>query len=996
MPKTKERDFEDAIEEGLLARGFVKGDPDRFDRARALDVTALFGFLEATQGKPLARLKEIHGDAYQEKILDRLCDLLGKDGMLSVLRRGVDDHGQHLALAFFQPVSGMNPETRALYDQNVLTLTRQVHYSVKNENSIDLLLSVNGLPVVTIELKNQFTHQTTDHAKRQYQHDRDPNEPLFLFKTRALVHFAVDTDDVVMTTKLAGNRTTWLPFNKGYENGAGNPPNPDGYRTSYLWEDILTRDSLMDLLAHYLHLETTSITSEGKTYVREALLFPRYHQLDVVRKLHAAVLKDGVGTKYLIQHSAGSGKSNSIAWLAYRLSTLHDQHDQPAFDTVVVISDRKVIDRQLQDTIYQFEHKHGVVQKIDQHSKQLGESLSAGSKIIITTLQKFPYLIDRIDDLPDRKYAVIIDEAHSSQGGESTRKMKQVLGDLEEAEENDAENTAPDVEDEIEQVMASRRGGKNLSFFGFTATPKARTLEVFGTKGADGRPGPFHVYSMRQAIQEHFILDVLQNYATYATYYRLCKSITDDPKVDKRKAKRAIARFVSIHPHNVAQKTEVIIEHFRTVTMQKIGGKARAMIVTASRPHVIKYKEAVDVYLREHHYTDIKALVAFTSFTDDHDVEWHESAMNDFPESELPERFRNTPEYRLLIVANKYQTGYDEPLLHTMYVDKLLGGVKAVQTLSRLNRTCPGKEDTFILDFANRAEDIQAAFQTYYEETILSETADPNKLYDMRYQLLDSGVVWDKDVQAFAQVYFHAPSIMTVADHARLNLHLDPAVDRYKALKEDAQDEFKKLLITYTRLYSFLSQVMPFQDAELEKLFAYARLLATKLRKPTPTDTFKLGDEVALEYYRLQKKREGSIALTPGTEGTLNPVDEAGTKRPKEEKAPLSEIIDVLNKRFGTDFTTADKLFFDQIETELSTNDTLAAQARTNTLENFAYGFDDVFMNTLIDRMDQNQDIFSRIMDDPAFSKVVREYLRRKVYKNLNEEGRQTPVRTTE
>jgi type I restriction enzyme R subunit len=988
MPKTREEHFEDAIEGSLLARGYVKGDRDLFDRVLALDPAALFAFFEETQAKELARLKEIHGEAYQQKILDRLTTLLGRDGLLNTLRRGIDDHGQHLSLAFFRPASGINPETRKLYAANILTVTRQVHYSTKNENSIDLLLSVNGLPIVTIELKNQFTRQDATHAKRQYQDDRDPDELLFTFKIRALVQFAVDTDEVVMTTKLARDRTVWLPFNQGYENGAGNPPS-DGYRTAYLWEDILARDSFMDLLARYVHLEVLKITSEGKTYTKETLIFPRYHQLDVVRRLEAAVSKDGVGNKYLIQHSAGSGKSNSIAWLAYRLSTLHDKKDEPVFDTVVVVSDRKVIDRQLQDTIYQFEHKQGVVQKIDKHSKQLAKSLSTGTKIIITTLQKFPFIIERIDDLPKRTYAVIVDEAHSSQGGEASRKMRQVLGDPDEAIKRDQEGAEPDIEDNIRAVMASRRGKKNLSFFGFTATPKPKTLEVFGTKDEDGKPAPFHLYSMRQAIEEGFILDVLENYTTYATYYRLCKAIDDDPKVNKRKAKRAIARFVSIHPHNIAQKTEVMIEHFRKVTMQKIGGKARAMVVTPSRPHVIKYKEAFDEYLKEHRYHDIKTIVAFTAFTDEGGIEYRETAYNDFSDSELPEKFRNTPEYRLLIVADKYQTGYDEPLLHTMYVDKKLGGVKAVQTLSRLNRTCPGKEDTFVLDFANRAEEIQEAFQPYYERTILSETADPNKLYDLKTQLVDAGIIWDKDVQAFAKIFFLAPDRMSITDHAKLNKHIDPAVDRYRTLDEEKQEDFKNTLTVFTRLYAFISQVMPFQDAELEKLYAYSRLLLTKLPKGTLGGQYKLGDEVALEYYRLQKKQDGSITLKKGEEGELKPVSEAGTKRPKDEQALLSEIIDVLNKRFGTDFTTADKLFFDQIEAELTCNETLAHQAKTNTLTNFAYGFDEVFMKALIGRMDQNQEIFTRIMDDPEFSKVVKDYLRRKVYKTLNQEQAQ-------
>jgi len=517
-----------------------------------------------------------------------------------------------------------------------------------------------------------------------------------------------------MTTKLEGARTKYLPFNLGYDRGAGNPPNPDGYKTSYLWEYIWEKDSWMDILGRFLHLQVEEYKFDGKIFKQESMLFPRYHQLDVVRKLEDDARINGPGKNYLIEHSAGSGKSNSIAWLAYRLSSLHDEADKRVFDSVIVVTDRLVLDQQLQNTIYQFEHKQGVVQKIDKDSNQLAESLKSGTNIIITTLQKFPFVLDKIKEISARNYAVIVDEAHSSQSGEAARKLKEVLtlSNLEDAAKKDREKTytESDTEDEIRNSMLSRGPHRNLSFFAFIATPKAKTLEVFGEKDNAGKPVPFHLYSMRQAIEEGFIMDVVKNYTTYKTFFKLSKQIEDDPKINKKKASRAIARFVSLHPHNLAQ-----------VTMKKIGGKAKAMVVTASRPHVVRYKEEFDRYIKEKGYNEIKTLVAFSAFKDEFGLLHRESDINGFGEKELPDKF-NTIEYQLLLVADKYQTGFDQPLLHTMYVDKKLSGVKAVQTLSRLNRIYPGKEDTFILDFVNDTQEILDSFQPYYEQTTLTES----------------------------------------------------------------------------------------------------------------------------------------------------------------------------------------------------------------------------------------------------------------------------------
>jgi type I restriction enzyme, R subunit len=987
MPEhTNEAAFESAIVEYLTTSDkYIQDGPENYSKELAFFPQELQAFINDTQLKAWAKLKGIHGEGVERKFQQRLFKELDKRGMLDVLRHGIIDYGVHFHLAYFKPVSGLNPDTKALYEKNILSITRQVHYSQKDPHrSVDLLLSLNGLPVATVELKNQFTGQTAENAKKQYKYTRDARELLFQFKKRAIVHFAVDTDEVWMTTRIDGEHTRYLPFNKGYNKGAGNPPVEGKHRTAYLWEEIWAKDSWMEILGRFIHLEKKEFRKGNQDYKKETFIFPRYHQLDVVRKLVSDAREAGAGRNYLIQHSAGSGKSNSIAWLAYQLSSLHNATDERVFDSVIVVTDRRVLNQQMQDTIYQFDHKRGVVQKIDKDSTQLADALEAGTNIIITTLQKFPFVLNKVGDLPKRDYAIIADEAHRSQGGETSKKMKEVLTvlDLEKTIEDDAEDD--DVEDEIRKSMQARGKQPNLSFFAFTATPKPKTLEVFGIQGDDGKPEPVHLYSMRQAIEEGFILDVLQNYTTYKTYFRLSKAIEEDPKLNKQKAARVIARFLSLHPHNLAQKTEIIIEHFRQFVMPQIGGKAKAMVVTASRPHVVRYKEHFDEYLREKEYIDIKALVAFTSFTDkETGTKYTENDMNDIRGSEIPSRFASD-EYQILLVADKYQTGFDQPLLHTMYVDKKLSGVRAVQTLSRLNRIYPGKEDTFVLDFANTEEEILAAFQPYYEKASLSGTTDPNKLYDLKAQIEDYGVIWVSDIETFIKVYFKPKSKRSRDDHGKLNNAIDYAVSRFQALSDDEQKEdFKSTLMVFVRTYAFLAQVMPFGDIELEKFYAYTRHLLKKLPKRNQGERYQFQDEVALEYYRLQKIKEGTIVLAKDKETPLDPLSEAGERKEKDVDARLSQIIEILNKRFGTEFTDADRYFFSQIEEELVSDKTLSQQAQNNSIDNFKYGFDDAFLMKLIDRMDANQDIFGRIMDDEEFGTLVRDWMLKKVYQRL-------------
>lgn len=994
MPsQTTEQAFETAIIDTLTSNGgYQLGNAANFDRELALDRPTLLQFIQTSQPTAWEKLAGIHGNTVEQKFLDRLCQELNQRGMLDVLRYGITDYGVRFKLAYFKPASGLNPETLALYNQNILTVTRQVHYSTRNQNSIDLLLSINGLPVATVELKNHFTGQDVENAKQQYGSDRDNHELLFQFKRRALVHFAVDPDEAWMTTRIDGHNTRFLPFNQGYNKGAGNPPNPNGYKTAYLWENIWAKDSWLDIVGRFSHLEQETIAVNGKTVKKESLIFPRFHQLDVVRKLTTHAKANGAGHNYLIQHSAGSGKSNSIAWLAYQLANLYNSQDARVFDSVIVITDRRVLDQQLQDTIYQFDHVAGVVQKVDRNAAQLAEALTSGTNIIITTLQKFPFVLDKIGELPQRKYALIVDEAHSSQGGETAKKMKEALTVIDlsrsakEASGSYGQNDE-DEEDWVRKSMLSRGKQPNLSFFAFTATPKPKTLEVFGKINTQGKPEPFHLYSMRQAIEEGFIMDVLQNYTTYKTYFRLTKAIQDDPKIHKKKASKAIARFLSLHPHNLAQKTEVIIEHFRQCVMPKIGGKAKAMLVTAFRPHVIRYKDEFDKYLKKQGYEDIKAIVAFTAFTDrETGIAYTEADINGFGERELPEKFESI-EYQVLIVADKYQTGFDQPLLHTMYVDKKLSGVKAVQTLSRLNRICPGKEETFILDFANEEQEIIDAFQPYYEQTSLAATTNPNRLYDLKNRIDSFRVILTSEVDAFARVFFKPNKKTSKQDHAQLNALVDPACDRFQGLDEEQQCEIKNTLGAFIRLYAFLAQIMPFADEELEKFYAFARLLQTKLPKQLKSEIFKLTDEIGLEYYRLQKVREGQIVLQKDSESALQPSTESGMPRDKENQAKLSEIIDLLNKRFNTDFTDADKYFFSQIEEELIQNESLSQQAKSNSIQNFKYGFDEIFLTALIERMEDNQDIFTKIIDDPEFGDAVKAWMLKKVYDRLTEES---------
>lgn len=1008
MKKHIEIRFEEAIELSLIEDGgYKKGDSTKFDSNLALFPEDVIAFISESQPVQWKHIVEYNGDKANEVLITSLFKELENKGSLYVLRHGFKCFGRNFKLAHFKPNTKLNPDAWQDYEKNVLKIYRQVHFSNRNENlSIDVVIALNGMPVVTLELKNSLSGQTVENAKYQYKKDRDPRELIFQFKSRALVHFAVDTDEVYMTTKLEGDETFFLPFNKGYNLAAGNPPSEGNYRTAYLWEDVLTKDTLLDIIGKYIHLEI----AEKKIYTdkgpikkkKETLIFPRYHQLDVVRKLIANAKQKGAGHNYLVQHSAGSGKSNSIAWLAYRLSSLHDENDEKIFHSVVVITDRRVLDRQLQDTIYQFEHKEGVVQKIDEDTKQLVEALSTGVPVIISTLQKFPFISEAVEKLAKdgkelniatkgKRYAVIVDEAHSSQSGEAAVELKKILN-REGIESVVAEQMlglvdetlTEDAKAEMIREMAKRGKQPNLSFFAFTATPKFKTKVVFDEPGENGE-SPFHLYSMRQAIEEGFILDVLANYTTYKAFFELVKSIQEDPNVPRRKTSKALTRFLNLHPHNLNQKAEIIIEHFRAFTKNKIGGRAKAMIVTGSRLHAVRYKQTVDKYIKDKGYKDLKALVAFSGTVVDPDapsVSYTESGMNSgIRESELPEKFESY-EYHVLIVAEKYQTGFDQPLLHTMYVDKRLAGVQAVQTLSRLNRIAPGKIDTFVLDFVNDRQEIFDGFKPYYEATQFAEMTDPHLLYQLEHTIMEWKIFYKDDIDKFCNVWFSTKKELRNAEHKLLNAILDPCVERFKEHTEEEKQTIKKQFIEFKNLYNFLSQVIPYNDSDLEKLYVFLRNLLRKLPRRDTTAGYELGEDVALKYYRLQKMLEGSIDLKSGEPKVVYGPQEVGTGAVDEEVS-LSSLIEILNERFGTDFIVADQLFFDQVRETAIANEELQEAAKANNIENFAYVIDKLLERLFVERMDGNEEIFTRLMNDDSFRAIASKYLVREVYESI-------------
>jgi type I restriction enzyme R subunit len=1003
--RISERSFEDAIECALLLDGpdacskltsVVRESPppygdepvpggyrrrtaDDYDRELCLIPRDVLDFILATQPREWAKLKQHHKDDVKDRFLRRLASEIQRVGTLEVLRQGIKDSGCKFKLAYFKPASRLNEDLARLHAANQFSVVRQLYYSRANDNSLDLALFLNGLPIFTAELKNPLNGQDVEKAIRQYMFDRDPREPLLAYG-RCLAHIAVDPELAYVTTHLRGPKTRFLPFNKGKFGGAGNPPVPPtraGYPTDYLWNDVWTRDSVLDLIRQFIQ-EVEEIDDAGRKTGQKYTIFPRYQQLDAVRTLVTHARSVGPGHRYLIQHSAGSGKSNTIAWLAHQLSTLHNYDDRRVFDSIIVVTDRRVLDRQLQQTVRQFEQTLGVVENIDTTSRQLKDALESGKTIIVTTLQKFPVIAGEISQLPGQRFAVIVDEAHSSQSGESTKSLKSVLAavGLDEAEQE--ESGAPTLEEEMDDAVlaeiAARGRMPNLSTFAFTATPKSKTLELFGEKDAAGRFRPFHLYSMRQAIEEKFILDVLQNYTSYETYWRLLKKIDADPHYDKRKASALLKVFVELHPHAINEKVRIMVEHFAANVKDLIGGRGKAMVVTRSRLHAVRYKLAVDAYLKAHGLP-FQALVAFSGTVSDGGKTYTEPGMNSagkdktIGEKQTAREFER-PEYRFLIVANKFQTGFDQPLLHTMYVDKKLGGVGAVQTLSRLNRTYPGKDGTMVLDFANEPEEIRKAFQDYYETTLLSEETDPNLLYEVQGRLAAAGVFEQADVEAFATVYFDSK-----ATQDRLYAVLEPVRQRFEGCGLDVQHEFRGNLTDYVRLYAFLSQVVTFADVDLEKLYVFGRYVRRLIPAAKGELPREVQDNIDMESFRVRRAASGPIALERQS-GLLEPIRTKEHHGPGAEVLePLSRIIQDLNDRFGLNLGPEHRLTLGQMMSKLDQDRALETSARVNTRENVRLTFDHKVDESIQEIVDTNFELYRRITDDKAFGELLKDFL---------------------
>lgn len=974
MSGPNEEKFESEICSWLGAHGgydLIKNDKAQrafrdFDPVRGLDTGELFTFLGATQVELWDEMVKRYGgdpDWAQVKFADRLVGELDKRGVVDVLRHGVVDQGVMLRLAYFRPAHGLSADLVAKYEANRLTVTRQLRYADGSEKALDLGLFVNGIPVATAELKNPLTGQGVDQAMSQYRQDRDPKNRTL---ARAVVHFAVDPQRVAMTTRLAGSSTRFLPFNQGHNLGPGNPPvstgsttGGTGHATGYLWERVWEREAWLDLLGRFVHVDKPAKGSKKQGPV----IFPRYHQWDAVRTLEAAARDEGPGQSYLVQHSAGSGKSNTIAWLAHRLSTLH-AGDEKVFDKVVVITDRVVLDRQLQDTIYQFEHTHGVVERIEKDSGQLAAALSGEqARIIITTLQKFPFVLDKVESLPGRRYAVIVDEAHSSQSGESAKELRRVLGSSAKTPTRDgtgagAEGDLPaeEVDKALVEAVAARGRQENLGFFAFTATPKGKTLELFGRYNPDtGKHEPFHLYSMRQAIGEGFIQDVLAHYTTYKTFWHLEKALEDDPRFQTAKARQAIARFTTLHEHNLAQKAEVVAEHFRQRVASKIAGQAKAMVVCSSREHALRFYQALRKYLTTHGY-DLGVLVAFSGeVTLNGDAPVTEAQANGFPDTQTAERFDND-EFQIMVVAEKYQTGFDQPKLYAMYVDKTLTGLAAVQTLSRLNRIHPDKDGTFVLDFVNDAHAIAEEFEQYHGKTV-APPSDPNLLYDTRHALDEFGVLNAEEARTFAQLL-----LAEEVDHGRVHAALGPALDRFADLEEEEQDWFRDALGRFVRIYSFLSQVVPFGDVDLERDYLFGKALAVFIRVDAG-ESVDLSGAVELTHLRHEKQFEGSVALE-AVEGEAVTIYSGTGKKTDPEPEALSVIIDRLNAIYGTNWSDADRLVFDAALQDMVADENVQVTAANNTAENFGVVFPEMFQKALLGRMDRNEKVVYKFLDD--------------------------------
>lgn len=1010
MPaQTKEKNLEEDIESFLCSPegGFFKCD-DRHSllyvedgtyqmvgggymehRDRALDAATLVNFIQTTQPKAWDRFERMCNSDSTAKFAKVFNDAVDRLGMVAVLKHGFKHRGIPFKVVFFKPESGLNESAADRYAKNVCRCIRQFHFAETGNQTIDMVLDVNGIPLVSIELKDQFTGQDVENAMRQWREDRDPRCRCLKFNTRMVAFFAVDLENDYMTTKLEGAKTFFLPFNQGSagagnDGGAGNPANPDGYATSHLWEVALQKDSLLDIVNKFLHLEVkeeTELDARGNEVKRkkERIIFPRYHQLDSVRKVIADVRANGTGKNYLVQHSAGSGKSNSIAWTAYRLASLFVD-DTPLFDSVVVVTDRRVLDSQLQETISGFDHAIGSVVTIgkDKTSADLRDAINGGARLIVSTLQKFPVIYEQVES-KGKRFAIIVDEAHSSQTGTSALKLKSALADKRDALEEyaeieaEAEDAAADWEDQLADELASHGRHKNLTFVAFTATPKEQTLEIFGDEWPDGSFHPFHVYSMRQAIEEGFIMDPLANYVSYSEAVELARTVPDNPDVPSSPTLKLLRKYKELHPYALGQKAEIIVETFRNVTRTKIRGKGKMMVVTASRLATVRYYHEIKRYMQKKGYDDIEVLVAFSGAISDpadgpDGPEYTEPVINvghdgqRVAESQTKAEFHNYGD--VLVVAEKYQTGFDEPLLHTLVVDKKLKDVKAVQTLCRVNRIHPDKEDTYILDFVNKPEDIQKAFERFYTETSLSEQINTDLLYQVQTDIRGYGLYDESDIEAAAEIVFTDGKGKSQSNvQGKLAAVLKPAVARYNELNDDERYQVRRKVRSFCKWYTYITQIVRMFDRDLHKEYVYLSYLRHLLKvEKIPVEA--VDDKVEMRFYKLKQEFEGSISLEPGG-GVLDPGGAAKTVTPDKKRDPLQVLVDKFNEQWAGNFTEGDRVVIDTLWKRIAENPQVADTIRRDGRQVFESSllpkvFDEEARRAYV----ENTDSFTSLFED--------------------------------
>ena len=989
-----EKQFETNIEEFLVSPegGYEKATDAGYRESidMALDIETLVRFVKKTQPLVWQRFERQCNSDINRKFYKCFEDAVSENGLVSVLRHGFIHRGMNFKVCYFKPESTLNETAVKHYKQNICQCIRQWHYSAQNKNSVDMMLAVNGIPVVAIELKNQLTGQSIDNGKAQWMYDRDPRELAFQLNHRILAFFAVDLYEAAMATKLDKEHTFFLPFNQGSngagnDGGAGNPQTGNNdYVTAYLWKNVLQKDSLLDILQKFINFQVTTEKTKknGKmmNVTKKKLIFPRFHQLDVVRKIIADVRTYGSGHNYLIQHSAGSGKSNSIAWTAYRLASLHNDDNEPIFTSVVIVTDRRNLDAQLQDTITSFDHTLGSVETINDKktSQDLKKAIDNGKRIIVTTLQKFPVIYEEVKDTAGKRFAIIVDEAHSSQTGTSAMKMKVALADTSDALkeyaelEGKAEEELLDTEDRMVREMIAHGRHQNLSFFAFTATPKEKTLEQFGTEYQDGSFHPFHVYSMRQAIEEGFILDVLQNYTTYKTCYQLAKNVADNPDVPQSKALKMIKRYSELHPYNIQQKSAIIVETFRDITKHKIKGKGKMMVVTASRLAAVRYFHEIKRYLSAHNYDDVEILAAFSGSIKDPEnpdgIEYTESGLNvdsegnHVSEAQTKQVFHD--EGNILIVAEKYQTGFDEPLLHTMIVDKKLRSVKAVQTLSRLNRIHPDKEDTFILDFVNTKEEILDAFQPFYQETFLEEEINTDTIYKVQKMLHEYKLYDETDIENVNNIYFDENARKNNKTQAAITNTLLPIQRKYNDLNQEQRYQFRKMCRTFVKWYSYITQITRMFDKPLHKEYIFCSYLA-KILPSDPETPFDLGNRVRLEFYNLQKTFEGAIELQKEQKGEFGPAKPKKPVKQEETLSPLEEVIAKINEQYMGEFTEGDRVVITALHEKLKNNKKLRNAALKDGAQMFTNNvFPSVFNTTAQQAYTESVSTYTRLFED--------------------------------